>query len=86
MPASDAYAWVGKSVSAQRCSPAAERRIIVSMSGLRAFWARAWRLGSAWESSRALASAMITIRTSVFSAIQSAVGGSQSSWASLASS
>ena len=87
MPASLAYACVGNSVSAQRCSPSAERRIVVSISGLRACWdTRACFFGSTWDSSRGLTSAMIAMRTSAFSAIHSAVGGIQSSWSSPASS
>ncbi len=77
---------MGNSVSAQRCSPAAERRIEVSISPLRAFWARACFFGSACDSARALASAISTIRTSAFSAVHSDVGGTQSSCSSEASS
>ena len=77
---------MGNSVSAQRCSPAAERFIEVSISGLRAFWARACFFGSACDSARVLASAMSAMRTSAFSAAHSAVGGTQSSCSSEASS
>ena len=55
------------------------------MSGLRAFCARDWRLGSARDSSRVLTSAMIAMRTSAFSA-HPAVGGTQSSCSSEARS
>ena len=64
MSASAANACVGKSVSAQRWLPSAERCIAASSSGLRAFWARACLAGSARVSARVLASAMIAMRTS----------------------
>ena len=86
MPLSLAYAWVGNSVSAQRYSPAAERFIDVSIRPLRAFCERACFLGSAWDRARELASAISAIRTSAFSAAHSAVGGTQSSCSSEASS
>ena len=56
------------------------------MSGLRAFCERACFLGSAWESSRALASPMIAICTSAFSVVHCVVGGIHSSCSSEASS
>ena len=77
---------MGNSVSAQRYSPAAERFIEVSMIFWRAFWVRACFFGSAFESSRALTSAMIAMRTSECSAAHSAVGAIQSSCSSAASS
>ena len=86
MPASDAYACVGNSVSVHRYSPAAERFIEVSISGLRAFDTRACFAGSTWESSRGLASAMIAMRTSAFSTAHWAGGEIQSSCSSEASS
>jgi hypothetical protein len=58
----------------------------VSISPLRAFCARACFLGSALESSRALTSAITAMRTSAFSAAHVAVGGTQSSCSSPASS
>ena len=73
-------------MSAQRYSPAAARFIEVSISGLRAFCARDCFFGSACESSRVLTSAMIAMRTSAFSVVHLAVGGTQSSCSSAASS
>ena len=73
-------------MSAQRCSPAAERRIDVSISGLRACWVRACFFGSTCDSARELASAITAMRTSAFSAAHLAVGGTQSSCSSEASS
>jgi hypothetical protein len=52
---------VGNRVSDQRYSPSAERFIEVSISSLRAFWARACFFGSIFESSRALTSAITPI-------------------------
>ena len=66
-------------MSAQRCSPAAARRIEVSINGLRARWVRACLAGSTPDSSRELASAITAIRTSVFSTAHFEVGGIQSS-------
>ena len=77
---------MGKSVSDQRWDPSADRFMLASMSGLRAFWARAWLAGSACCSSRGFTSAMITMRTSDSSAAHRAVGAIQSSWSSEASS
>ena len=79
MPASDAYECVGKSVSDQRCSPAAERRMTASIRPWRAFWARACFFGSTRESARVLTSDMIAMRTSACSAAHWAGGGTQSS-------
>ena len=56
--------------------------MLVSISGLRAFWARACLAGSARWSSRALTSDMIAIRTSAFSTAHFVTGETQSSWAS----
>jgi hypothetical protein len=81
-----AYACVGNSVSAQRCSPAADRRIVASIRPWRALDTRACFLGSLADSSRALTSAMIPMRTSAFSATHFDVGGTQSSCSSLARS
>ena len=82
MPASDAYARVGNSVSDQRCSPAAARFIDASMIGLRAFCARACFFGSACDRARVLVSDISTIRTSDSSAAQRAIGETKSSWSS----
>ena len=84
MSASAAYACVGNSVRLQRNSPAAVRLIIVSISGLAAACRRVWRSGSTPDSARVFWSAISRMRTSAFSAAQSAVGETQSSCASLA--
>ena len=60
--------------------------MLVSISGLRAFWARACSAGSARCSSRALTSDMTAIRTSALSVAHLVVGEIQSSWASEACS
>ncbi len=60
--------------------------MLVSISGLRAFWVIAWRFGSTCDSAREFASAITAMRTSAFSAAQVAVGGIHSSCFSFASS
>ena len=60
------------------------RLIIVSISGLAAACLRVCRSGSTPDSARVFWSAISRMRASAFSATQSAVGDTQSSWASLA--
>ena len=86
MPASLAYACVGNSVSAQRYSPVAARRIEVSIRPWRARDTRDCFAGSVPDSSRALTSAMTAMRAAAFSTVHSEVGGIQSSCSSLARS